>query len=253
MPWCACCYPLRGLIGFVESPELYKELVIPFVASILFVFLSLGLLFEFSYEPQVDDLPANFPHWVRCTTAAIAVIFEAMILTLVMFAILFAQVQDRITKAALRKIGTDEKLSSKYGVNQLEDMSCICSISHSLLFLCARLPLMLATLPLLSYPVVGEIAWPLANGWLYAWELLGEILPYIGRKACKEQGQHVVQHRWAYFSFGFAAMCLELIPFVGIIFMAGNAYGAAILYDKFIDEDMKHESNRILLKHVDNA
>jgi len=255
MVCCACCYPLLGLLGLYGHPELWREIGIPFVASIVVSLVSLVLLFEFAYEPQVNYVHAHWhwPHWARCTTAAIVVILEAAILSLVAFAIFFAQVQDRITKAALRKIGTVEKLSLKYGVHELEDMSCIRGISHSLLFLFARLPLLLATLPVLSYPVVGEVVWPLLNGWLYAWELQGEILPYIGRTTCKQQGEHFSQHRWAYFSFGFTAMCLELFPFVGIIFMAGNAYGAAILFDKYIDEDMKYESNRMLLKHVDNA
>merc|ERR1712039_818942 len=103
-------------------------------------------------------------------------------------------------------------------------------------FLMVRIPLLLISLPLLGLPLVGDLAWPMFNGCLYAWELTDNFLPLIQATNCCSQYEHVKRNFGSYFAFGFVAMLLELVPFINLAFVAGNAYGAALLFISFLDD-----------------
>ncbi|CAE8634352.1 unnamed protein product [Polarella glacialis] len=105
-------------------------------------------------------------------------------------------------------------------------------------FLLIRLPLMILTLPVHAIPVLGTIAWLLANGWLYAWELEAEFMVMSEKRhRCGQQWQYVQQRFRAFAGFGSVAMALELIPFLGPwLFFASNACGAALLAEQIFRE-----------------
>merc|ERR1712228_665818 len=100
-----------------------------------------------------------------------------------------------------------------------------------------RLPLMILTGPLIGIPTVGPLLWQLANGWIYTWELVTNLLPFIGFQSFSDQFVgHALHNVGSYSSFGFVALLLEMIPFLNVFFVFGNAVGAALLFEQFVDQ-----------------
>lgn len=228
--------PIVGAAKFLVRPYLWPQLIIPYLVSLVATILFLLLLFGFALHPQVQFLDQlGTPSWASYAIGIVLVLLETGILTLWIFVVLFGNVQYVITRRALEELGVIDRISANHNIRVLKELPCAMSAVHSCQFFMGRVPLMLLTLPLHSVPVIGQCAWQLCNGWLHAWELLSEFLPLVNLRSCGEQAGHVRQHFCTYASFGFLAMLFEMIPFVNIIFIAGNAYGAALLFESLYD------------------
>merc|ERR1712039_827718 len=93
------------------------------------------------------------------------------------------------------------------------EANCIRDGCHQLLMVTVRLPLMLVTLPLHAFPIAGQVAWCLLNGWLYTWGLTSEFMVMMNgnRRSCRSQGRLVWTCFRMFTTFGAASMGLELI------------------------------------------
>lgn len=234
-PVCFMAMPVAGLCGFLVRPALWRHVMIPFFFTLVILIISLVVLFGGALAPQVHLLEHwGWASWVSWLTATIAVLIESSLVSLIVFLVFFGCMQPNITYAVLEERGVLERMRQELGVEEIPELSCFRGLNHAILFLVGRLPILIVSLPLLLVPVLGQIAFPALNGWLYAWELQGDFLPILGRKRCGQQLAHVRQHCGAYASFGFIAMLLELVPVVNILFLAGNAVGAAFFFEAML-------------------
>lgn len=214
-------------------------MVLPILITLVAGIFSLWLLFDLALGPQIDLLQrCGWPHWLAWFTAMLAVLVESAIANIILLLVLFGCTQSAISRATLEECGVLAQIRLERGTEELPETCCARDISHSIVFLIARLPLLLLTLPLNGIPVAGQVAWVVLNGWLYTWELTGEFMVMLeDRHRCGEQWEFVKKRFPAYCSFGAVAMSLELIPFVGPwFFFASNACGAAFLMRRFFAE-----------------
>mmetsp|Transcript_8929 Transcript_8929/g.27727 ORF Transcript_8929/g.27727 Transcript_8929/m.27727 type:complete len:274 (-) Transcript_8929:228-1049(-) len=231
---------LRGLLHFVGDPQLWRKMIAPICVTLFSTLASFTLLISFALKPQVRlfDDRWGWPSWVAWPVAVLLVLAEGAVVNMVLFLVLFGCTQSQLLRAVLEERGVLPRIRAERGEEELPEALCCRDVAHSLVFLSARLPLMLVTLPLHGFPVLGQIAWCLLNGWLYSWELLAEFMVmYEERHGCGEQWLFV-RRRFASFTyFGAVAMGLELIPFAGPwIFFASNACGAAYLAEVIFKE-----------------
>lgn len=229
--------PLFGAGYFVVRPRLWIKAICPILVSLVATVVSLVLLFTFALQPQERFLEQDlgWPVWLSWPAAVLMVLAEVAILNIIVLLVLFAGVQSQIIRIVLEERGVLEKVRRERGLDALPEANCCRDMGHGLLFILARLPLMLLTLPLHAVPVLGQIVWVCLNGWLYTWELEAEVMVmFEDFHRCNEQCNYVRKRFCSFFGFGAVAMSLELVPFVGPwIFFASNACGAALLAEIF--------------------
>lgn len=232
---CAAYYTVHGMCSFLKRPHLWVKIICPILVTLLSTIVSLLALFEWTFKPQVELLMKwNLEEWVSSICATLCVLIEVGLINLIILLVLFGSVQSDIFRSILAEKGIMQDIARMHG-GELPEQNCIKGVCHSLGFLVLRLPLLILTLPLHMLPVVGSIAWVLINGWLYAWEMEAEFMVMLDKRlTCARQWHFVKLHFCAFFSFGAAAMGLELIPFLGPwIFFASNACGGALLAERF--------------------
>jgi len=66
-----------------------------------------------------------------------------------------------------------------------------------------------------------------------------EFIPAIGDTTVRKQAGHAYAHCLAYAKFGGVGLLLEAIPWLGPIFKLSNAYGAAFLFESFVNNQKK--------------
>lgn len=238
----AFLWPLAGAGVFLTRPRLWKEVVCPIIVSLISTTVSLIVLFGAAFHPQATALiNAGCPEWLAWISAFLFVLAEVALVNIILMLILFGCVQSKIIRSVLEEKGIMEKLRSECEARgeHLPEVQCHRDVAHAIMFLVGRIPLMIITMPLHGIPILGQIAWVLLNGWIYAWELEAEFLVWSRElHGCQEQFGFVKERFCAFGGFGAMAMALELIPFVGPwIFFASNACGAALMAEQFFKEN----------------
>lgn len=233
---------------FVTHPRLWKPLVLPFILSLL-VSIAFFVLFSSTFGWQKEYFVSKgWPTWASALGVVLLIPVETATCSLLIFLVLFGNLQTDITHKTLDDLGITETLKEKYGVEDLPELSCCRSLGHTLVFLAARIPLLILTVPFNAIPVIGTIMWNLINGWLYSWELVGEFLPMIRLVRIREQWKGNVEPNFcAHMLFGFVAMLLEEIPFLTVIFMGVNACSAAFLLQDMIERSPEATRKKGLL------
>jgi len=233
--------PIRGQCGFLLRPSLWRHVVAPFLVTSTFTLVALWVLFAFAYWPQVLKLVSFGVEQAMAEMLVMILTFiECSFLSLFLFMLLFGAVTGQIMISVLEERGVDEKLWTKFGV-ELKDNTVLGDACDKVAFQMFRLPLMVLTGPLMAIPVIGPVLWQLVNGCMYTWELVTNLLPFIGFESFGKQFVgHIFQNVGTYSSFGFVALLLEMVPFLNILFVFGNAVGAALLFETFVDEAPPH-------------
>jgi len=232
---------LVGIGSFLKRPWLWYQLIAPIIATLISTIVSFSVLMKWALHPQADKLiGTHWPAWIAWISSFLLVVAEVALINLIILLVLFGCVQSKITRAILEEKGILPQLRSECEAHgrELPEAYCMRDLAHNILFLVARLPLLLLTLPLHGIPALGQIIWVFLNGWIYTWELESEFL-VMARELhhCGEQWRFVHERFGSFAGFGAAAMGLELIPFVGPwIFFASNACGAALLAERFFKE-----------------
>jgi len=232
-PVLAASLVLHGIVHYIFHPNLWIYMLATLGITWLSSILSFSALLRYALVPQARLLMFTFdwPAWAAWATAIFAIVAEVSVINTIVFLLFFSCVQSHIFLAVLEDRGTLDAIRAELGTEELPELSCCKDTRHGILFLLARIPLMILTLPLHAFPVAGQVAWVALNGWLYTWELEAEFLVMMDSLySCKKQWQYVKQNWRCFGSFGAAAMALELVPILGpAIFFASNACGAAFL------------------------
>mmetsp|Transcript_129253 Transcript_129253/g.359947 ORF Transcript_129253/g.359947 Transcript_129253/m.359947 type:complete len:255 (-) Transcript_129253:93-857(-) len=239
--WCCglyCLLPVRGVLGFLSTPELYRDALLPFSLLALMAVAVLGMLFAFTFEPQVHLVERlGSPAWFSDVLVVILIFVEVMVGTFLAGKVVCDKVVEKIQHHVLEERGVMDRLKTELGIDHISDVDCCLGhVAQNILFAFVRLMVMLVTLPVNSCPVLGTVLWLLVNGWLYAWELTGDLLPAFGYTNACGQGSYAMEHRITFGTFGAVALALTLVPLVGPLFLFTNAYGAVLLFEALLEQ-----------------
>mmetsp|Transcript_1263 Transcript_1263/g.3000 ORF Transcript_1263/g.3000 Transcript_1263/m.3000 type:complete len:311 (-) Transcript_1263:9-941(-) len=235
---CPCLLPIWGMLMFTISPKLWVHMALPFLVAIVGTLAALYLLWEYVEKPQMLALEKlALPASASLVLSVVLIPVEAALINLVLFHLLFGQVAGKITATVLKDRGAEKKLRDWYGVQELSDTGAgpLDGICSSAFFVVLQLILMIATSPMHVVAGPGQVAWIAVNGWVRTWDLVAEQLPVIGFRFKSSQFSHVLRRAFSYVAFGAVAFAFELLPFANIFLVGGNAYGAALLYEGFLD------------------
>lgn len=235
----ASSLPLVGVVHFLSRPVLWKKVISPCFVSLCSTLLSTFLLLSLALNPQrklFDDI-WGWPAWLSWISAVLAVLAEVAVINIMIFFVLYGCTQSEILRSVLEERGVLQQIRSELGTEELPENTCCRDFGHSLVFLAARLPLLILTLPLNVCPVVGQILWcVLMDGYTPGSSQLSSWL-YWRIGTCKDQWSFVWNRFASFLSFGAVAMLLEIVPVVGPwILFASNACGAALIAERIFSE-----------------
>lgn len=245
--------PMQGALHFFDRPRLWYMLALPIVVSSALTIPLLFLFFDRLLEAQTRHFEGRFhlPEWVAWPVGFVVTLAEVAALNMIVFMILFGQVQSKIFRDVLEERGIMTCLEAEWEAEDaprrvtevccsgdVRENSPCRNLMHSLLFLLARLALLILTMPLHGLPIFGQIFWLACNGWLHTWQLTSDFMVMArDRRSCSRQWDFVKENFSSYAAFGSVSMACELVPFIGpIIFYASNACGAAFLCERFFSE-----------------
>mmetsp|Transcript_76183 Transcript_76183/g.215562 ORF Transcript_76183/g.215562 Transcript_76183/m.215562 type:complete len:253 (+) Transcript_76183:100-858(+) len=232
----ACLLPVRGFFGFVDTPELHPDVLVPFVTLLIVSVVAVVVLFWFAFRPQMLLLEhRGLPACIDYLLVTILIFFEVLVPAFLLSNVVFSKVVTKITGDVLEKRGVTAELKTRLGVDGIPDADFICgSFMQNILSTLVRLLVLVITLPLNDFPVLGTCLWLFINGWLYSWELMADVLPAFGLKDACAQGWFAIQYKAVFGTFGVVALALTLIPVAGPIFFFTNAFAAALLFEELL-------------------
>lgn len=225
-------------------PTLWTKIVFPIIVNLLTTAISLACLFGFFMVPQANYIQDHWhwPNWLAWACTILFLLAICALINMVIFLLLFGFAQSQLLRSVLQERGVLQSITEEHGT--VHELNCCRDLAHQFLFLLIRLPLLIVTLPLHSFPVVGSIVWCVLNGWLYTWSLTSEYIVMADPTAhsLRSQWPVVRNHFGMFTSFGATAMGLELIPLVGPwLFFATNSCGAGFLCARLYSESHKHD------------
>jgi len=211
-------------------------MIFPFIVAVVCTVAALYMLWEYVEVPQKLLLESwGLPDAASVVLSVVLVPAEAALLNVVLFQLLFSKVPDAIMKAVLAERNVGKKLLQQYGVQEIVSAGILSNTVDAIFFLVLQAAVMISAAPLHAVAGLGQVCWVASCGWVRTWDLLADTLPLIGFRSTWAQSWHVVQHIPSYVGFGTVAFTLELVPFANILFIGGNAYGAALLFESFVD------------------
>lgn len=225
-------YAVQGMFYFLAHPRLWLTSICPILMTVVVAAVSVIVLFALGLYPQAMLLEdAGLPTGLAWLVAVILVVVEIFLVTLIYSVAVVGCFMDKIFEQVLTNRGYGELVE-----NEKKHSSCgracgaCCRVS-----LWLRVVVLVVTLPLNLIPVVGTIAWVWLNGTILAWEY--HLFYFELRNLNYEQQKQFIEKRKAqYSSFGMQAMFLEMIPFLGALFLFTNAVGAALFAADLEDE-----------------
>jgi len=225
--------------------------VVPFFASIGITVAALVLLFIFVFPPVTILCAVTGP--LAPIIAGVLCVLMSGLISFIGFQVLFSRATTEIKLYAMEEQGVSDWMMDKYGIRDVPDVGMVADVISTLRFLFMQVFMAVWTSPLnVTPPGLGTIAFCLVNGWLMTWESVSDLLPMIGYRTCLQQCSHLGRHLISYISFGFSAFGLMLIPVVNVLFGAGIAYGAAILFGHYVKEGRIGPAGIPLANNKDN-
>jgi len=211
-------YPWKGFEYFLAHPALWSLVICPLVIAAVFLILALILLFALAYRPQADLLlDTAMPAWAAYLVTVFIVLTEVLIATFLFVQILFGQYQDKLFDKVL-------ELENKV----IEDRSNIIKSAFANIGLAiAETTLFVVTIPVNIMPVVGTFAFCYINGFLSGWSIHMHYFELKGMSFF-EQLEFVKARKHDYSVFGTAALFLQVIPIVNLLFSFTNVVGGAL-------------------------
>jgi hypothetical protein len=233
-----CFMPVHGFFGFLSTPHLYPDAIIPYLLLLVLALVILVLLFTFTFTPQlhyIEQHGLKVPG-LDAVVVVLLIFMEVTFPTILIGKALFDKVVHKIMDHVMEDRGLNKRLKDEFGIDELpEEDLCCGKLCQSIVFSLLRIAVMLLTLPINDLPILGTVLWLLINGWVYSWDLLSDYLPLFGRTTARAQGGYGYQHRLTFASFGATALALTLIPIIGPLFFITNAYGAALFFESLVE------------------
>ncbi|KAH0543282.1 hypothetical protein FGG08_002345 [Glutinoglossum americanum] len=225
-------YPLKGFVYFFSHPFLYPLLRARLVPAIVLSIAVLGLLFAFTYLPQVAFLALFHGPlaWVNAAflvlgegAAIIALLFEAFLVDETLVDI-FDAVLINEGHLALVQPAREIHAAAPDPVKQLGKPLTSAQYSP---FSFRQILEFIILLPLNLIPVVGTPLFLVLTGRrggpLHHWRYF----KFIGLRR-KEKSKWIQRRRWRYTWFGTVALVLQLVPVLSMLFLMTTATGAAM-------------------------
>mmetsp|Transcript_75070 Transcript_75070/g.219948 ORF Transcript_75070/g.219948 Transcript_75070/m.219948 type:complete len:253 (+) Transcript_75070:42-800(+) len=243
----ACLLPFYGVGAFCSRPKLWKYAVIPGCIFAVFTIWVASMIFTVGLAAQVFLGPL----------AIGAVIFEFIAINKSVMIFVFQKMQRFITRAALEERGVYDELCSSYGAEKVGELGCCRNMQYNMCFAVWRVLILwavgvLPSVTVLVPPVAAALLWLLLFAYfgLYTWNLVSESLGRMMICSCHQQLDFALAHKGSFLSFGAVAMILETLPIVNFVFMAGNAFGAAVLFERYFEEQTArgHPNARLIAK-----
>jgi uncharacterized protein involved in cysteine biosynthesis len=215
-------YPIEGIFFFAVHPSLWAISICPIIMTVLVAITSLVVGYGVVLYPQAILLQkAGLASWAAWLISFLLSTVEIVLTTVIYSATCLPCYLDKIFDKTL-KLQSCEYLLLNYKEDCCRSCASCCRVS---LFL--RLAILIVTLPLHAIPIVGTIAWIYLNGTVLAWETHQHYFDLKGW-AYPEQRMFVKKLQAEYTAFGVAAMSLESIPGLGLLFTFTNAVGSAL-------------------------
>lgn len=252
--FCPCITPVWGALIFLMRPSMWKFMVGPLLISLV---LTIGVLVVL-YIPAVEDWEVtqleslseeyepslfgkNFTEIFNEDNREsvkvglkVAAPFEAALAAYIGFQALFSKVFGKIAMLCLKDRPAYTDFLEKHNLNHNDEpdggpWGCACGTIVSL-------GVLASTLYLNFFPVVGQVLFALANGWLYTWQNIGDLLTIIGYKSFGSQFKHMLCHLYSYTLFGAICFSITIIPLLGMVCTGGFACAAALLLEGYLVE-----------------
>ncbi|KAE9402234.1 hypothetical protein BT96DRAFT_964833 [Gymnopus androsaceus JB14] len=244
-------YPVHGILHLVSHPALYRS-VQPVLTKCLLISGGItGGMFVFTYLPQVAFC-AIFSGPLAFASAALLVLGESYVL-IVMATKMFIleDAQDKIFDAVLLQQGHEALVASNRSIKS--GRSGMKTIGQSISKPLSRfskdgLVRYVVSLPLNSLPIVGSIIFLFYNGLKAGPRYHARYFQLKGMNA-QEREAFVEERRGAYTAFGAAALALNLVPVVGLVFNLTSTVGAALWAS---DLEKKNSPSRDHVGHGDS-
>ncbi|CAK0898214.1 unnamed protein product, partial [Prorocentrum cordatum] len=207
--FCPCLTPIWGMLIFLMRPSMWGHMVLPLVISFV---LTIGVVVAL-YVPAVEDWqvtelekfseeyePSFFGHNFTeifnednrdnvKIGLKVAAPFEAALVAYISFQALFSKVFGKLAMLCLEERAAYTDFLEKHNLTDEAPeggpWGCLCSTIVSL-------ALLLATLSLNFFPIIGQVLFALANGWLYTWLNISDLLTIIGYKSFSSQLKHML-------------------------------------------------------------
>jgi uncharacterized protein involved in cysteine biosynthesis len=217
-------YPLAGFVYLLTSPSMWGTVLCVALLGITVALMAIILLFTIALQPQAALFGGG--RWWSYMLAVVAVLFEALLLTVVMLKVVHSKCQKRIFLETMQQ--EERWLPDMEEPAMVRDCNC-CKLG---------LFVKIISFPLNLIPVAGTIIYAFINAPFEAWDLMDMYFDAIGMdnhaQMVEVSGGH--NQSWDgmyassnYVRFGFVAMLLETIPILGpAIFSLSNACGAAL-------------------------
>lgn len=229
----AYLYPIRGISYFVGHPSLYPPLTSRILPCTL---LTLGVtiaMFVFTYVPQAAVL--TFVNGPLGPINAVALVLSesTTVVTLLARSFLLQGALTELFDATLLSAGQEQLVArgrelkdtrnGRSGVHRLgrEVMKPLNKFSPG------QFIQYLALLPLNLIPVVGTVAFIIAQGRKSGPGFHTRYYQLKGVTGDRKE-EEIKRRRGSYIAFGTAAMALNLIPFTSIFFTFTSTVGAAL-------------------------
>ena len=242
-------YPFAGFLYLLTSPSMWGTVICVALLGITVSLTCIVLLFVVALQPQASLFGGG--HWWSYMLAVIAVLFEALLLSLTILKLVHTKCQIKIFVQTM-------KLEGKWNSEMMEpsvvrDFNC-CNLGFFL---------KIATFPLNLIPIAGTIVYAFINAPFTALDLMdmyfetihmdyqAQMIELSGGRELSCASMYSSSN---YVRFGFVAMLLETIPIVGpAIFSLSNACGAALwacdMHAEGGPPTFRHDSrNAMLLK-----
>jgi len=222
-------YPIAGIYYILRHPHLWKPIRKPlFYSLVLSVFVTTSL-FAFTYLPQAAVL-ALFNGPLAFATAVPLVLGESA--TLVLFiarAFWLAPALDHVFDGVLLDQGMTSLVEQG---REIQGQGKARTVGKSLMaplnrFSKEGLVRYLLSLPLNAIPVVGTVFFLFYNG-SKSGPNYHERYFQLKHFNAQQKKDFIKNKRGSYTAFGTAAMALNLVPAISILFAFSNAAGAAL-------------------------
>lgn len=239
---CAFHYPLLGLRRFVANPSLFLIAIVPYMIVMLssavfgFFLLSFTWKYQTAFLEKLEPvyMTGSFWHVFNKLIVMFVILGESAMFCFLLMGFAFSSSIVEIMHAVFEQDRYVSRISGTPPAKLMpRGIACIRIGSR----LPKRLAMMVATLPLQSWPILGQIAWFAINGWFYSWDLLGDWLPSLEEASEKKASQEEIQDRHVaiFVQFGAVALALTFVPVVGPLFYFTNACGAMLLFEELAD------------------
>ncbi|KAG0251749.1 hypothetical protein BG011_007395 [Mortierella polycephala] len=245
-------YPFKGIIYFISTPSLWPRVILPFIVLLVITIALLVLAFMYLMPIQVDFfIDHNWYPWVAKAVAGLLTLLEAALGSLISYLALMPFWEDALFDAVLRSERLGYIIDAAHG----DYRTCLNGVLgglyiiafQSVVLLLFQVVSLIVLLPLHAIPVIGTVVYCYLNGWVMTFSKRIHYDVELCKKSVNQSRKYAWKNRGDFCEFGAAAVFLEMIPVLNLLFFWTNVVGAALWVADEIEADRRREriANRL--------